>query len=130
MEPIEDIKDYRSLSESQLKAELKNLETSILEITHDPVDYHHYTPFLDWCGDEKAVEAIQEMMNDRCRILNLLFDIHCSRSSEVPIRFQTPLADNNLPQHLQEHPQHRAKPHTHPEELMRRRRAFVKRPEA
>lgn len=127
---MERIKDYRSLSEPQLKAELKNLETSILEITHDPVDYHHYTPFLDLCGDEKAVEAIQAMMNDRCRILNLLFDIHSSRSSKIPIRSQTPLADNNLPQHLQEHPQHRAKPHTHPEELMRRRRAFVKRPEA
>lgn len=101
MGPIEDVKDYRSLSESQLKAELKNLETGVLEITHDPVDYHHYTPFLDWCGDEKAVEAIQAMMNDRCRILNLLFDIHCSRSSEVPIRFQTPLADNNLSVHHQ-----------------------------
>lgn len=73
---MERIKDYRSLSESQLKAGLKNLETNILEITHDPVDYHHYTPFLDWCGDEKAVEAIHEMMSDRCRILNLLFDIH------------------------------------------------------
>lgn len=77
---MERIKDYRSLSESQLKAELKNLETGVLEITHDPVEYKHYTPFLDLCGDEKAVEAIQEM-NDRYRILNLLFDIHCSRSS-------------------------------------------------
>ena len=38
MEPIEEIKNYRSLSESQLKAELKNLEARILEITHDPVD--------------------------------------------------------------------------------------------
>lgn len=130
MGPIEDVKDYRSLSESQLKAELKNLETGVLKITHDPVDYHHYTPFLYWCGDEKAVEAVQEMMIDRCHILNLLFDIHCSHSSEISIRLQTPLVDNNLPQHLQEHPQHLAKPHTHPEELMRSGRAFVKRPEA
>lgn len=30
MGPIEDVKDYRSLSESQLKAELKNLETGVL----------------------------------------------------------------------------------------------------
>lgn len=30
MEPIEDVKDYRSSSESQLKAELKNLETGVL----------------------------------------------------------------------------------------------------
>ena len=40
MEPIEDIKDYPSMSESQLKTELKNLEARILEITHDPVDYN------------------------------------------------------------------------------------------
>lgn len=100
---MERIKDYRSSSESQLKAELKNLETGVLEITHDPVDYHHYTPFLDWCGDEKAVEAVQEMMIDRCHILNLLFDIHCSRSSEAPIRSQTPTADSNLSVHHQEH---------------------------
>ena len=78
MEPIEDIKDYRSMSESQLKTELKSLEARILEITHDPVDYKHYSPFLDWCGDEKSVEAVQEMMSDRCCILNLLFDIHCT----------------------------------------------------
>lgn len=100
---MERIKDYRSSSESQLKAELKNLEAGVLKITHDPVEYKHYTPFLDWCGDEKAVEAVQEMMIDRCHILNLLFDIHCSRSSEVPIRFQTPLADSNLSVHHQEH---------------------------
>ena len=75
MESIEDIKNYRSLSESQLKAELKNLEARILEITHDPVDYKHYPPFLDWCGDEKSVEAVQEMMSGRSSILNLLFDV-------------------------------------------------------
>ncbi len=78
MEPIEDIKDYRSMSESQLKAELNSLEARILEITHDPVDYKHYSPFLDWCGDEKSVEAVQEMMSDRCCILNRLFDFHCT----------------------------------------------------
>ena len=31
MEPNEEIKDYRSMSESQLNAELKNLEARILE---------------------------------------------------------------------------------------------------
>ena len=78
MEPIEDIKEYRSLSESRLKAELKNLEARILEITHDPVDFKHLRPFLDWCGDEKSVETVQEMMSDRCCILNRLFDFHCT----------------------------------------------------
>ncbi len=38
---MEKIKDYRSISEAQLKVELKNLEVRILEITHDPVDYKH-----------------------------------------------------------------------------------------
>ena len=57
MEPIEDIKDYRSLSEAQLKAELMDPKTRILEIPRDPVDYKHLTPFLDWRVDEKAVEA-------------------------------------------------------------------------
>lgn len=75
---MERIIDYRSMSESQLKEELKNLEARILEITHDPVDYKHLKPFLDWCGDEKAVEAVQEMMSDRCCILNRLFDFHCT----------------------------------------------------
>lgn len=78
MEPIEDIKETRSLSEPQLKAELKSLEARILEITHAPLDYTHLKPFPDWCGDEKAVEAVQEMMSDRCYILNPLFDIHCT----------------------------------------------------
>lgn len=110
MEPIEDIKETRSLSESQLKAELKSLEARILEITHAPLDYTHLKPFLDWCGDEKAVEAVQEMMSDRCYILNLLFDIHCtnkeiarlekvndllldlSNRAHVPLPFSEPLS--------------------------------------
>lgn len=78
LEPIEDVKDYRSLSEVQLKAELKNLEARILEITHNPVDYKHYSAFLDWRGDEKSVEAVEELMLDRSYILNLLFEVHCT----------------------------------------------------
>ena len=54
MDLIEDIKDYRSLSESQLKAELKNLDARILEITLDPMDYKHLKPFLDWCGETRT----------------------------------------------------------------------------
>lgn len=72
------IMSYRSKSEDELKAELKSLEARILEITHDPVDYNHLKPFLDWCGDEKSVKAVQEMMSDRCCILNRLFDLHCT----------------------------------------------------
>ena len=75
METIEDIKDYRSLSESQLKAELKNLEARILEITHEHEDFKHLKPFLDWCGDDTGIEAVQEMMSGRSSILNLLFDV-------------------------------------------------------
>ena len=37
-----------------------------------------YSPFLDWCRDDAKVEAVEEMMLDRCFILNLLFDIHCT----------------------------------------------------
>ena len=40
----------------------ENLESRILEITHDPVDYHQYSHYLDWCGDEKAVEAVLEII--------------------------------------------------------------------
>ena len=41
MEPIEEIKDYRSLSEEQLKAELKKFEDRILDFVGDPLDYKH-----------------------------------------------------------------------------------------
>ena len=70
--------DYRSMNEVQLKYELIKLEKQILDITGDPIDYKHYRPFLDWCRDETKVEAVEEMMLDRCFILNLLFDIHCT----------------------------------------------------
>ena len=70
--------DYRSMNEVQLKSELIKLEKKILDITGDPIDYKHYCPFLDWCKDDAKVEAVEEMMLDRCFILNLLFDIHCT----------------------------------------------------
>ena len=70
--------DYRSMNEVQLKYELIRLEKKILDITGDPIDYKHYSPFLDWCRDDAKVEAVEEMMLDRCFILNLLFDIHCT----------------------------------------------------
>ena len=70
--------DYRSMNEVQLKYELIKLEKKILDITGDPIDYKHYCPFLDWCKDDSKVEAVEEMMLDRCFILNLLFDIHCT----------------------------------------------------
>lgn len=70
--------DYRSMNEVQLKYELIQLEKKILDITGNPIDYKHYCPFLDWCRDEAKVEAVEEMMLDRCYILNLLFDIHCT----------------------------------------------------
>ena len=66
------------MNEVQLKYELIKLEKKILDITGDPIDYKHYSPFLDWCRDDAKVEAVEEMMLDRCFILNLLFDIHCT----------------------------------------------------
>ena len=70
--------DYRSMNEVQLKYELIKLEKKILDIIGDPIDYKHYSPFLDWCRDDAKVEAVEEMMLDRCFILKLLFDIHCT----------------------------------------------------
>ena len=66
------------MNEVQLKFELIQLEKKVLDITGNPIDYKHYCPFLDWCRDEAKVEAVEEMMLDRCYILNLLFDIHCT----------------------------------------------------
>ena len=62
----------------QLKNELIKLEKKILDITGDPIDYKHYSPFLDWCRDDAKVEAVEEIMLDRSYILNLLFDVHCT----------------------------------------------------
>ena len=54
--------DYRSMNEVQLKYELIKLEKKILDITGDPIDYKHYSPFLDWCRDDAKVETVKEMM--------------------------------------------------------------------
>lgn len=70
--------EYRSMNEDQLKYELIKLEKQILDITGGHISYKHYCPFLDWCRDEAKVEAVEEIMLDRCFILNLLFDIHCT----------------------------------------------------
>ena len=70
--------DYRSMNEVQLKYELIKLERKILDITGDPIDYKHYGPFLGWRRDDAKVEAVEGMMLERCFILNLLFDIHCT----------------------------------------------------
>ena len=47
--------DYRSINEVQLKYELIKLEKKILDITGDPIDYKHYSSFLDWCRDDAKV---------------------------------------------------------------------------
>ena len=47
--------DYRSMTEVQLKYELIKLEKKILDIIGDPIDYKHYSPFLDWCRDDAKV---------------------------------------------------------------------------
>lgn len=78
MKQNEEGPDYRSMNEVQLKFELIQIEKKVLDITGDPIDYTHYCPFLDWGRDEAKVDAVEEMMLDRCYILNLLFDIHCT----------------------------------------------------
>lgn len=70
--------DYRSMDEVQLKHELAGLEQRILGITGDPLDYQHYRRFLDWSRNEMKVNEIEELMSDRCLILNLLFSCHCT----------------------------------------------------
>ncbi len=67
------------MNEIQLKQELIRLEKKILGITGDPLDYKHFTPFLDWGRNEANVEEVEELMSDRCFILNLLFDSHCTQ---------------------------------------------------
>ena len=66
------------MNEVQLKFELAGLEQRILGITGDPLDYQHYRRFLDWSRNEVKVKEIEDLMLDRCYILNLLFDIHCT----------------------------------------------------
>ena len=70
--------DYRSMNEAKLKLELAGLEQRILGITGDPLDYQHYRRFLDWSRNEVKVNEIEELMSDRCLILNLLFGYHFS----------------------------------------------------
>lgn len=77
------IKYIRSLDEAQLKDEVINIESRILAITHDSIDSHNLRPFLDWCGDKKAVEAVRDMMEYRKSILDVLFAKHCT---EVEIK--------------------------------------------
>ena len=83
--------DYRSINEVQLKSELIKLEKKILDITGDPIDYKHYSSFLDWCRNDAKVEAVEEMMLDRCFILNLL-STSTARRPRWPIRNQSTTA--------------------------------------
>lgn len=64
------------MDEAQLKHELAGLEQRILGITGDPLDYQHYRRFLDWSRNEVKVKEIEDLMSDRCLILNLLFGCH------------------------------------------------------
>lgn len=66
------------MDEVQIKHELAGLEQRILGITGDPLDYQHYRRFLDWSRNEMKVNEIEELMSDRCLILNLLFGCHCT----------------------------------------------------
>ena len=69
--------DYRSLTEVQLKYELKKLERRILKITGDPIVPKH-RKFFEWARNDVAVERVKEMMSTRSYILSLLFEKHCT----------------------------------------------------
>jgi hypothetical protein len=70
-------KDYKSLTDVQLKYEVKKLEHRILGITGDPIEPQSQK-FFAWAGNERAVERVQGLMSTRSCILNLLFERHCS----------------------------------------------------
>lgn len=74
--------DYRSLTEVQLKYELKKLERRILKITGDPIG-QHYRKFFEWARNDVAVERVKEMMSTRGYILHLLFEKHCTPAEVV-----------------------------------------------
>lgn len=78
METNKKNKYIRSLDEAQLKAEVINIESRILAITHDSIDFHNLRLFLDWCGDKQAVESVRDMMGYRKFILDTLFAKHCT----------------------------------------------------
>ena len=92
--------DYRSMNEVQLKYELIKLEKKILDITGDPIDYKHYSPFLDWCRDDAKVEAVEGMMLDRSFILNLLFEIHCTPAE---VAYQKSINNCNMRRRTKKH---------------------------
>ena len=73
--------DYRTMTDVQLKYELKKLEHNILSITGDPLaSGRTYRKFFRWASDKNAVEDVREMMSDRSHLLNLLFERHCTPS--------------------------------------------------
>lgn len=78
METNKKTKYIRSLDEAKLKAEVINIESRILAITHDSIDFHNLRRFLEWCSDKKAVEAVRDMMGYRKFILDTLFAKHCT----------------------------------------------------
>lgn len=68
------------MDEARLKAEVINIESRILAITHDSIDFHNLRPFLDWCRDKKAVELVRDMMGYRKFVLDTLFAKHCTEA--------------------------------------------------
>ena len=67
-------------TEAQLKSELKNLETRILEITHDPLAEMDDIRFIAWSNNKQSVAKVTKMMKARQRILDALFERHCTDS--------------------------------------------------
>ena len=71
--------DYRTLTEIQLKYELKKLEQRILRITGDPLATGRgHRKWYRWASDKNAVDRVQELMSNRSYLLHLLFEKHCT----------------------------------------------------
>lgn len=71
--------DYRTLTEVQLKYELKKLEQRILRITGDPLATGRgHRKWYRWASNKNAVDKVGLMMADRSYILELLFEKHCT----------------------------------------------------
>lgn len=66
------------MNEFQLKNELIKLEKQILDITGNPLDQKHDCQFPEWIQDRVEFAVVTKFMSDRCFLLNLLFETHCT----------------------------------------------------
>ncbi len=71
--------DYRSMTDEQLRCELKKLEKEILRRTGDPLaDGGGHSKWWRWRRNRTAVDRVEEMMVHRSYLLHHLFEKHCT----------------------------------------------------